>query len=101
MAPRLARWDPLREFALILGMALPGFLACAVVFVASASERTRLRHMSYLRATGTAASVSAVGFITIDEIVDLLEEASSDLVNRECAATIDDALRRLRTLDDA
>ena len=34
MRPRLARWDPLREFALVLGMALPGFLACAVVFVA-------------------------------------------------------------------
>ena len=34
MRPRLARWDPLREFALILGMSLPGFLACAVVFVA-------------------------------------------------------------------
>lgn len=28
------RWNPLREFALILGMALPGFLACAVVFTA-------------------------------------------------------------------
>jgi hypothetical protein len=72
---------------------------CAVVFVASANERTRLRHMSYLRATGTAAAVSAVGFITLDEIVDVLAEASADLVGRECAAAVGDALRRLRTID--
>lgn len=72
---------------------------CAVVFVASASDRTRLRHMSYLRATGTAAAVSAVGFITLDEIVDLLSEASTDLDGRECAAAVGDALRRLRTMD--
>jgi hypothetical protein len=74
---------------------------CAVVFVASAGERARLRHMSYLRATGTAAAVSAVGFITLEEIVDLLEEASSDLGGRECAAAVGDALRRLRTMDEA
>ena len=74
---------------------------CAVVFVASASDRTRLRHMSYLRATGTAAAVSAVGFITLDEIVDLLSEASADLDGRECAAAVGDALRRLRTMDEA
>jgi len=73
---------------------------CAVVFVASAAERTRLRHMSYLRATGTAAAVSAVGFITLEEIVDLLEEASGDLGGRECAAAVGDALRRLRTMDE-
>jgi hypothetical protein len=30
----MGRWNPLREFALILGMALPGFLACSVVFIA-------------------------------------------------------------------
>ena len=30
----VARWDPLREFGLILGMALPGFVACAAVFLA-------------------------------------------------------------------
>jgi hypothetical protein len=73
---------------------------CAVVFVASAGERTRLRHMSYLRATGTAAAVTAVGFITLEEIVDLLGEASSDLGGRECAAAVGDALRRLRTMDE-
>ena len=55
---------------------------CAVVFVASAGERTRLRHMPYLRATGTAAAVTAVGFITLDEIVDVLAEASGDLDGR-------------------
>jgi hypothetical protein len=30
----MARWDPLREFALILAMAVPGFVACALVFLA-------------------------------------------------------------------
>jgi Flp pilus assembly protein protease CpaA len=29
----MRRWDPLREFALILGMAVPGFLASATVAV--------------------------------------------------------------------
>ena len=65
---------------------------CAVVFVASAGERTRLRHMSHLRATGRAATVTAVGFITLDEIVDLLAEASGDLDDHTCAAAVGDAL---------
>jgi len=43
--------------------------ACAVVFVASVAERTRLRHMPHLCITGAAATVTAVGFITTDDIV--------------------------------
>ncbi|AMY08986.1 hypothetical protein LuPra_02194 [Luteitalea pratensis] len=74
---------------------------CAVVFVASAGERTRLRHMPHLRATGTTATVSAVGFITLDEIVDVLAEASGDLDGRQCAAAVGHALRRLRAIDEA
>ena len=73
---------------------------CAVVFVASASERTRLRHMSHLRVTGSAATVSAVGFITLDEIVDVLAEASANLATHECAPGIADTLRRLRSMDE-
>ena len=64
---------------------------CAVVFVASAGERTRLQHMSHLRATGRAATVTAVGFITLDEIIDMLAEPSSDLVDRTGAAAVGDA----------
>jgi hypothetical protein len=30
----MTRWNPLREFAIILGIALPGFLACSIVYVA-------------------------------------------------------------------
>ena len=73
---------------------------CAVVFVVSASERTRLRHMSHLHATGSAATVSAVGFITLDEIVDVLAEAAANLPATGCAPALADTLRRLRTMDE-
>lgn len=29
----MARWSPLRDFALVLAMAVPGFLACGAVFI--------------------------------------------------------------------
>jgi hypothetical protein len=75
--------------------------ACAVVFVASTNERTRLRHMSYLRATGNAAAVTAVGFITLEEIVEVLAEAAEDLAGRACESAVSEALSRLQTMDAA
>ena len=75
--------------------------ACAVVFVVSASGSTRLQHMPYLRLTGTASAVTAVGFITLEEIVDVLAEASTDLEGRQCHASVVEALRRLQTIDES
>ena len=75
--------------------------ACAVVFVASASDRTRLRHMSHLHAAGRAATMTAVGFVTLDEIVDVLAEAAGDLAAHSCATAVDDTLQRLRAMDEA
>lgn len=72
---------------------------CAAVFVASADERTRLKHMSHLRLTGSASSVTAVGVITLDDIDAVLAEASADLVGRDGEMAISDALNRLRALE--
>jgi hypothetical protein len=75
--------------------------ACAVVFVGAASGGARLQHMPYLRLTGTASTVTTVGFITLEEIVDVLAEASADLAGRECHAPVAEALRRLRLIDES
>ena len=45
--------------------------------------------------------MTAVGFITLDEIVDLLAEASGNLGGRAGAAAVGDTLRRLRMMDEA
>lgn len=74
--------------------------ACAVVFVASVAERTRLRHMPHLRITGAAATVTAVGLITTDDIVAVLTDAAADLAGRDGVHAVRSALRRLQTMDE-
>ncbi len=73
--------------------------ACAVVFVASEAEQTRLRHMPHLRLTGTASTVTAVGLVTIDDIVAVLADASADLAGRDGVHAVRSAMRRLQTTD--
>jgi hypothetical protein len=71
---------------------------CAAVFVASREAAMRLAHMPYLRLTGSAASVTAVGIITIEEIGAVLEEATFDLDGREGQPLASAAVRRVRHL---
>jgi hypothetical protein len=76
-------------------------LTSAVLFVGTDAERTRLRHVPYLRLSGPAARVTTVGVLTIDDIVEVLAEACGDFGERPEAAAAADALRRLREFEPA
>jgi hypothetical protein len=44
--------------------------------------------------------MTSVGFITLDDIVDVLSEASGDFAAHGCQAAVDDTVRRLRAMDE-
>lgn len=65
----MARWSPLREFALILAMALPGFLACSVVFLAIDPIATRRWRPLVDDAAGSLALVTIVAYLAAGLVV--------------------------------
>ena len=63
------RWNPLREFALVLGMALPGFLACSAVFVAIDPIATNRWRLGDADAAQSLALVTIVAYLAAGLLV--------------------------------